>query len=256
MESIITFLFTPFSGSAEHIINSNHALHGRLMVVAWCILFPLGVLVARFYKITRKQKWPEKVDNQSWWATHLLLQITGIITVLVAVYLAYQPGFESERVPFVHELMGWAIVLLCLSQTIGGLLRGTKGEPPVLPPSQTNDAHAFEAYAGDHYNMTPKRIVFEYCHKIVGYLCLLLSIANIFSGLYITDTYRWIWLAIGLWWIFLIFVFVLLQKRGLCIDTYQAIYGPNTALPGNRLRPIGWGIKRYAANEWPPSKNS
>jgi hypothetical protein len=37
---------------------------------------------------------------------------------------------------------------------------------------------------------------------------------------------------------------VSLQRAGRCIDTYQAIWGLDPDLPGNRRRPIGFGIVR------------
>ena len=35
-----------------------------------------------------------------------------------------------------------------------------------------------------------------------------------------------------------------LQRQGRCIDTYQAIWGPDPRHPGNRLKPVGWGVRR------------
>jgi len=52
------------------------------------------------------------------------------------------------------------------------------------------------------------------------------------------------WLSIGLWWAALIVVFVLLQRRGMAVDTYQAIWGDDPAHPGNRLPHPGWGVRR------------
>lgn len=37
------------------------------MVLAWVILLPLGVLIARFFKITPHQSWPASPDNKFWW---------------------------------------------------------------------------------------------------------------------------------------------------------------------------------------------
>jgi hypothetical protein len=34
------------------------------------------------------------------------------------------------------------------------------------------------------------------------------------------------------------------QRAGRCIDTYQAIWGPDPAHPGNRRPPVGWGVRR------------
>ncbi len=53
-------------------------------------------------------------------------------------------------------------------------------------------------------------------------------------------------------------VFVVLQRAGRCIDTYQAIWGLDPSLPGNRRRPIGLGIVRLRAQlaGAPPKTNT
>jgi len=52
-----------------------------------------------------------------------------------------------------------------------GLLRGTKGGPTTV------------RMQGDHYDMTPRRILFEYIHKILGCGNLALSIGATAAGL-------------------------------------------------------------------------
>jgi hypothetical protein len=41
-------------------------------------------------------------------------------------------------------------------------------------------------------------------------------------------------------------VWVTLQRRGLAVDTYQAIWGPDPQHPGNATPP-GWGMNRHRA---------
>jgi hypothetical protein len=52
------------------------------------------------------------------------------------------------------------------------------------------------------------------------------------------------WLGLGLWWIGLAGLSIVLQRDGRAIDTYQAIWGPDTRHPGNARRPIGIGVVR------------
>ena len=89
--------------------------------------------------------------------------------------------------------------------------------------------------------MTRRRIVFEYVHKYAGYALLTLPWA-LYSGLVAADSPRWMPIALGVWWLLMLGVFVWLQREGRCIDTYQAIWGLDPELPGNRRRPIGFGI--------------
>ena len=55
----------------------------------------------------------------------------------------------------------------------------------------------------------------------------------------------WIWGAILLWWVLLLAATLYLQTTRGALDTYQAIWGTDPDLPGNRLKPIGFGIKRH-----------
>jgi hypothetical protein len=92
--------------------------------------------------------------------------------------------------------------------------------------------------------MTPWRRVFERLHKTLGWVAVAASAAVIVLGLVIVDAPRWMLLVLCLWWLAFVVVFVRLQARGRCIDTYQAIWGPDPAHPGNRVPPTGWGVRR------------
>ena len=74
LAACMDWLLAPASGAAEHHIAPWAAWHGRLMVLAWAVLLPVGVLVARFFKVMPGQDWPLRLDNKSWWHAHRLLQ--------------------------------------------------------------------------------------------------------------------------------------------------------------------------------------
>ena len=92
--------------------------------------------------------------------------------------------------------------------------------------------------------MSGRRRVFEWFHKIIGYGLILLAWSTIISGMWAANAPVWMWILVSLWWGLLIVAFIILQSRGLAIDTYQAIWGPDSLHPGNQKRPIGWGVKR------------
>ncbi len=92
--------------------------------------------------------------------------------------------------------------------------------------------------------MTPRRVLFEYAHKGLGYLALLLALITILTGLWQANAPRWMVVVLGIWWTGLLIVCLVFQKRGMALDTYQAIWGPSLAHPGNRRKPIGWGVAR------------
>ena len=89
--------------------------------------------------------------------------------------------------------------------------------------------------------MSPHRLPFERIHKSLGWLTVLSAMAVIALGLLVADAPRWMPLVLLAWWPALALRW---QGQGRCIDTYQAIWGPDPVHPGNRQRPIGWGVRR------------
>ena len=232
---MIEWLLGPIDSSRVHDVSESVAWHARAMVAAWVILLPTGVLVARFFKITRRQDWPRKVDNRFWWWTHLGCQYAGGLCFLGGLWLVLAYNGRSTA-GNVHEWLGWSVIGLGALQFIGGWTRGTKGGPSALQPDGS--------LRGDHYDMTPRRRAFEAMHKVGGYLALALATGAVVSGLWLANAPRWMWIAIALWWLGWLALFVVLQRQGRAIDTYQAIWGPGREHPGN-LRPrIGWGMRR------------
>jgi len=240
-ETLAEWLFAPIDPSRKHDIAGLVSWHARFMTSAWVILIPLGVLVARFFKIWPGQEWPRELDNPRWWHLHLLLQISGAAASAVglALILIFLDGVIGVGSP--HRALGWAAMLFLSVQLLSGMLRGTKGGP-TYPASDGS-------WRGDHYDMTTRRKVFEYTHKYCGYLTLALATMAVLSGLWDTNAPVWMWLAIAVWWTGFLLAFAFLQHRGLTVDTYQAIWGPDAKLPGNRIEPIGFGIMRRGSGK-------
>ncbi|MEL6677268.1 MAG: cytochrome b561 domain-containing protein [Pseudomonadota bacterium] len=232
---MLEFLLSPIDPARAHEVGTHLSWHARLMVLAWGVLVPTGVLAARFFKVLPGQDWPREVDNLVWWRTHLTCQYTSLALMVVALWLILSaPPLVS--LPGPHAFIGWAVLCLAVMQYFGGWLRGTKGGP--------TERAADGSLHGDHYDMTPRRLWFEYVHKLSGYSALLLSVAAILTGLWQANGPVWMWLALTAWWSGLVTAFILLQRRGMAVDTYEAIWGPDTAHPGNNRPPIGLGVKR------------
>lgn len=232
MMSLWHWLSLPLSGTSTHFLEPGIYWHARLMVLAWGVMLPLGALTARYFKVLRTQKWPATLDNTWWWHTHRALQWGGMGLATLGLYLVWrhQAGFATPA--HLHTVAGWALMALGWVQILGGLLRGSKGGPTA------------EVLRGDHYDMTPHRIWFERLHKALGWLSVLLSVAVLLAGLALADAPRWMPVLLCLWWASLAALTWRWQTQGRCIDTYQAIWGPDTRHPGNQLPPIGWGIRR------------
>ena len=155
-------------------------------------------------------------------------------------FVLVERGWESP-VHNLHTAAGWLVVLLVLAQLIGSWLRGTHGGP--VDPF-TRKPRPAALWPGDHFSMTRRRVIFEYVHKGAGYVLLALTVLALCTGLIAADAPRWMPVALGAWWLMMAAAFITLQRGGRCIDTYQAIWGLDPELPGNRRRPIGFGIVR------------
>lgn len=242
VEAGACWLLTPLSGSSEHAISPGIAWHGRLMVLSMGLLMPLVVLVARFFKITLRQDWPRQLDNPFWFVTHRrwshvigLVLVAGLACALAAA--SWQAPWSSP-----HAALGWAVIAFVVVQMVSAWQRGTHGGPVNPFTRKRRPPHE---WPGDHFSMSPRRIAFEYVHKYAGYALLLLTVTAISTGLVAANSPRWMPVVMGIWWLFMLCVFIWLQRAGRCVDTYQAIWGLDPNLPGNQRRyPIGFGISR------------
>lgn len=235
LTSIVAWLMLPLSGAAEHALASHVAWHARAMVLAWGILLPLGVLAARFLKIMPGQGWPRRLDNPLWWNLHRGFQYLGVLLTVAGLYLVWGTGSVTGGSfgRSIHAWLGWTVAGCGFLQVLGGWLRGSKGSP--AEP------------AGDHYAMTRHRLVFERVHKALGWAAIVAGIVTIAIGLWLADAPRWMPVVLAAWWAGLACIGAVLQRRGWCVDTYQAIWGPSPEHPGNRIAPVGWGIRRGKA---------
>ena len=228
---MLEWLNTPIDANRAHEIETWVAWHGRTMLLAWGIIAPLAVIVARFFKIMPGQDWPRELDNPVWWRSHWMGQ--SLVVVLSAVGLWMVLPFGGF---FTHSTLGSVLLLGLVVQVLLGLFRGSKGGPTKGAPGETECGH--------HYDMTPWRRMFEALHKSLGYALIGLAAATIVLGLWDANGPVWMWLVLSAWWIALIGIFVHLQGRGFAVDTYQAIWGDDPAHPGNKLPAPGWWMRR------------
>lgn len=230
------WLLSPLVPDRPHVLTDAQMWHARLMFLAWGVLAPLAVIVARFFKVLPQQDWPRQLDNQFWWRSHWVGQSLVLVLTLLAVSLVYRLDFSSMDV---HSQFGYVVLVLVAFQIALGYFRGSKGGP-TAPDGKVS---------GDHYEMNLRRRVFEVLHKSLGYGLLLLAAATTVLGLWQVNAPVWMWLCIGAWWVSLVLVFIRLQQRGYAIDTYQAIWGPDLQHPGNNMASAGWGMRRVRADK-------
>ncbi len=221
------WLLAPLSGATEHAIAAHVAWHGRLMVLSWGVLLPVGVLVARYFKVRRGQDWPRELDDPWWWHRHRLVQYTGIALMTVGAGLIWLGGAEPAQGPAHgvaswHCWSGWAVFALGWLQVAGAWARGTKGGPTDARADPRDPA----TWRGDHYDMTRHRIVFEWQHKAGGWVAIALACGTLVMGLINADAPRWMFGAIAGWWLLLAVLAVHWQRDGRRVDTWEAIWGP------------------------------
>jgi uncharacterized membrane protein len=236
---MMDWLLAPIDASRAHDITRLVSWHARAMVLAWAVLVPLGIISARYFKVTPRQNWPERLDNRAWWVAHRALQYSAGGAILLAVGLILSNDSRLDSVTstlWMHVLLGWAVVVLAGVQFTSALLRGSKGGPSEVAAKGT--------LRGDHFDMTARRKIFEYVHKFGGVLAAILSVVTILTGLWQANAPHWMWLGILGWWGCLAVVVVYLERRMGAFDTYQAIWGPDPDLPGNKIAPIGMAVRR------------
>lgn len=239
---MLDWLLAPIDALRPHDVQGVLAWHARLMTLAWAILVPCGILAARFLKLWPGQNWPERLDHPGWWHLHRACQyLAGALTLagLALILARSQTGGALS----LHILLGWSVIALASLQFASAWLRGSKGGP-TAPASDGS-------WRGDHYDMTPRRVVFEYVHKFGGYGVALVAASALLSGLWQANAPRWMWLVILCWWLVCLALFVHFQRRGCAFDTYQAHWGTDPIHPGNVRPPIGFGIRRQPGT--PPS---
>lgn len=218
------WLASPIDPSRAHDVGWHLSWHARLMVIAWGVLVPSGVFAARFFKVLPWQDWPRDLDSHVWWNTHKACQYSAFVLTWVGAAIIWNaPPLSVASGP--HWVLGWSILFLSVFQVAGGLLRGSKGGP--TEPAPDGSLH------GDHYDMTPRRLMFERLHKGFGYLALAAAFATIMTGLWQSNAAVWMFASLLVWWGALLTSAFILQRRGMVVDTYQAIWGPDPKLPGN-----------------------
>lgn len=232
---MVEWLLGAIDPSRPHEVAPLVAWHGRLMVFTWSVAIPLGVLAARFGKVWPGQNWPQELDNKTWWRAHLMAQNAAAVAAALALALIVAAAWSGDAP--LHRLLGWAALALLALQILSGWMRGSKGGPTA--PDREG------GWRGDHYDMTRRRVMFEYWHKTAGYAALMLALAATVSGMWAANAPRWMWLGLAALWTLHVGVFIALQRAGRSVDTYQAIWGVSRRHPGNLRRPIGFGIVRH-----------
>ncbi len=234
LDAQLAWWLSSLSGSDVHHLDTKVMWHARLMVLAWGVLLPMGVIAARYYKVTPGQDWPKVVDNRAWWHAHQATQYSGVVIMLAGLWLVWGVGSGASLAARWHGWAGYIVTSLGVAQVLSAWFRGSKGGP------------SEPQMRGDHYDMTTHRRWFEALHKRLGWLAIGLAVATIGLGLVASDAPRWMALVLGFWLIALLAMATHLERSGRHVATYQAIWGVDPKHPGNAgLSPTPTPAARY-----------
>lgn len=134
-------------------------IHGSLMLIAWGLLLPTGVMVAAFGK-HRSDAW--------WFKVHRIIQPLGLLFAIIAWIIALRhfsvlgkkPDGASLNYP--HAVLGMTTMVIGLIQPINAIFRPH-------PPKEGEDKALL-------------RFVWELLHKGLGWIGILLGLITVGMG--------------------------------------------------------------------------
>jgi len=174
-------------------IPSWRTSHGVLMVLAWGVLIPLAVLMARFGRI----------KDPLWFKVHRAFNTLGIVLGFVGIIVAFLMISAGHFLAVGHALIGVLVTLLGVQQ-VNAFCRPHAPADPALKSKSRNR--------------------WELWHKNSGRLALILGLVNPFIGLsFLVNFSSAAFIIYTLWVAFLVAVFVYLTSHGLPTRSNLAI---------------------------------
>jgi Eukaryotic cytochrome b561 len=154
-------------GSCSPISNAGLILgHGVLMFLAWGLLAPLGVMIARYAKMIppTSDKTPSKYFGAAvfWFRSHWMLQAAAWFFSLIGFILALVLASPGPHFDSIHSRIGLFVILLGFIQPLNAYIR-PKGPAPGKA-------------------RTGVRFAWELWHKGSGYMAIFFGPIAIFLG--------------------------------------------------------------------------
>ena len=131
--------------------------HGVVMFIAWGLLAPCGVLLARYTRAV----WPSAVPA-FWFRAHWMTQSAALAASIIGFSIGVAAAWGSVPFAHPHTALGLAFFILGMLQPINALVRPHKPAPGEAT--------------------TWLRAVWEFIHKGSGVAVLVMSAANIVIG--------------------------------------------------------------------------
>lgn len=153
-------------------------IHGVLNTLAWGIILPLGVLIARYIKSLNP-------SSPAWFHGHKICQSIGYVLGVAGFALGLKLGSESKGIThYSHRNMGIAVFSLATIQVCLLLLLLVIFIETTISTILTSFSHYKQVSA---LLLRPKpthkkRIYWNLYHYTVGIVVIALGITNIFEG--------------------------------------------------------------------------
>lgn len=241
------WLQVPWHDGPPDAINEADFWHGLLMMLGGGVLVPVAVLAARYWKIMPGQDWPRVINHKAWQIVHLLGGTTALLCMVGGVTLVFHGMSLSEHLDHPHAWAGWGVMVMLLLLVLNTALKGSTGGPGKRKARTLVHLHDVP---GDHYDMTLRRRVFEWGHRVLGWGLLFALIATILTGYWHVNVGRGLVLVSALWWVLLGWLALRWEREGRAVDGYQARWGPSMGHPGNRIPLLAGGHRRYSEEEY------
>jgi hypothetical protein len=134
-----------------------YTIHGIFMILGWGLLLPSGILIAKFGK-HRLDAW--------WFKIHITLQPFGLLLSVIGWIIALVNFTTLDGGPgisFTHAVTGTITMSLSLLQAVNGIFR------PHHEPKEGEEK-------------TTRRKIWEFVHRSLGWVTLILSMISIAIG--------------------------------------------------------------------------
>ncbi|XP_012695110.2 putative ferric-chelate reductase 1 [Clupea harengus] len=138
--------------------------HGALMLIAWMTTGSLGMLIARYLKAVTKGR--GCLGKDLWFLAHVFLMVLSVAATIIAFILSFShvKGWSGGS----HPVLGCLVMILAFIQPLGAFFR-----------------------CGPQHQW---RFVFNWLHTMTAVAIKGLSVAAIFTGLYLVDSSQEGWM--------------------------------------------------------------
>eukprot|EP00979_Chaetoceros_neogracilis_P005916 scaffold1143_cov214-Chaetoceros_neogracile.AAC.6 len=144
--------------TSSGILSRQITAHGVLMIIGWGLLLPTGAIISKFGKHR---------PNDLWFKIHRVIQPLGLLLALIAWGIALK-NFRAldakgdGSLYYTHAVMGMTTMILGIIQPINAIFRPSAAE--------------------DGKEKTKLRLIWEICHKGLGWFAVALALATIGVG--------------------------------------------------------------------------